>query len=82
MKHKLHVRLIVWISLTLAAAAQDRPNILFIMSDDHTAHALGAYGGRLAVLDATPNLDRLAELLSRNGGIRWERLGIDIEQVQ
>ncbi len=37
-----------------------RPNILFIMSDDHAAHAIGAYGGRLAALDPTPNIDRLA----------------------
>jgi N-acetylglucosamine-6-sulfatase len=28
--------------------ASARPNILFIMSDDHAAHAIGAYGGRLA----------------------------------
>ena len=45
-----------------AGLAQDhvRPNILFIMSDDHAAHAIGAYGGRLAALDPTPTLDRLA----------------------
>jgi N-acetylglucosamine-6-sulfatase len=36
------------------------PNILFIMSDDHAAHAIGAYGGRLAALDPTPHIDRLA----------------------
>ncbi|MGI9173761.1 MAG: sulfatase family protein [Rhodothermales bacterium] len=46
------------------ATAQDstdgRPNILFIMTDDHAAHALGAYGGRLSVLNPTPTLDRLA----------------------
>ncbi len=41
-------------------AADDRPNVLFIMSDDHAAHAIGAYGGRLAELDPTPNIDRLA----------------------
>ena len=39
------------------AAAADRPNILFIMSDDHAAHAIGAYGSRV---NETPNLDRLA----------------------
>ncbi len=38
----------------------EQPNILFIMSDDHAAHAIGAYGGRLAGLDPTPNIDRLA----------------------
>ena len=43
------------------SAGADRPNILFIMSDDHAAHAIGAYGGRLAPLDPTPNIDRLAE---------------------
>jgi N-acetylglucosamine-6-sulfatase len=37
-----------------------RPNIIFIMSDDHAAHAIGAYGGRLAKLNPTPTLDRLA----------------------
>lgn len=35
-------------------------NILYIMTDDHAAHALGAYQGRLASLDPTPNLDELA----------------------
>ncbi|BCW98096.1 MAG: sulfatase [Armatimonadota bacterium] len=33
------------------------PNILFIMADDHAAHALGCYGGRLI---RTPAMDRLA----------------------
>jgi arylsulfatase A-like enzyme len=44
----------------LIGIADDRPNILFIMSDDHAAHAIGAYGGRLSPLDPTPTLDRLA----------------------
>jgi arylsulfatase A-like enzyme len=34
-----------------------RPNILFIMTDDHAAHAIGAYGSKV---NQTPNLDRLA----------------------
>ncbi len=34
-----------------------RPNILYIMSDDHAAHAISAYGSRI---NKTPNLDRLA----------------------
>ncbi|MDA0349022.1 MAG: sulfatase [Verrucomicrobia bacterium] len=37
-----------------------QPNILYIMSDDHAAHAISAYGGRLAEVAPTPNLDRLA----------------------
>jgi len=43
-----------------AGRRDDRPNILFIMSDDHAAHAIGAYGGRLARLNPTPVIDTLA----------------------
>ncbi len=35
-----------------------RPNILYIMSDDHAAHAISAYGSRV---NETPHLDRLAQ---------------------
>jgi arylsulfatase A-like enzyme len=47
------------------APAAERPNILFIMSDDHAAHAIGAYGSRV---NETPSLDRLAQegMLFRN----------------
>jgi len=38
-----------------------RPNILFIMSDDHTSQAISAYGGILADVCPTPNIDRLAD---------------------
>ncbi len=41
-----------------AAAEKQRKNILFIMSDDHAAHAISAYGSKLA---KTPHLDRLAD---------------------
>jgi arylsulfatase A-like enzyme len=37
--------------------AADRPNILFIMTDDHAAHAISAYGSQV---NQTPHLDRLA----------------------
>ena len=43
-----------------------RPNILYIMTDDHAAHAIGAYGSRV---NQTPNLDRLA-----NEGARLDRV--------
>ncbi|MBK1876052.1 sulfatase family protein [Pelagicoccus mobilis] len=43
-----------------AFSKQQKPNILFVMSDDHTAQAIGAYGSRLAGLNPTPNIDRLA----------------------
>ncbi|MCG6955768.1 MAG: sulfatase [Gemmatimonadetes bacterium] len=36
---------------------RDRPNILFIFSDDHAPHAISAYGSRI---NKTPNLDRIA----------------------
>ncbi|RIX52400.1 DUF4976 domain-containing protein [Paenibacillus nanensis] len=34
-----------------------KPNILFIMSDDHASHAMGCYGSRI---NQTPQLDRIA----------------------
>ena len=37
-----------------------RPNILFIMSDDHTSQAIGCYGLRLSRYAPTPNIDRIA----------------------
>lgn len=38
-------------------AADPRPNILFIMSDDHAAQSMSCYGSRL---NQTPQMDRLA----------------------
>ncbi|MEW6359288.1 MAG: sulfatase [Planctomycetota bacterium] len=38
-------------------AKGNRPNILFIMSDDHAAHAISCYGSKV---NKTPNLDRIA----------------------
>ncbi len=35
-----------------------RPNILFIMSDDHASHAMSCYGSRI---NQTPHLDRIAD---------------------
>ncbi|MBD3265079.1 sulfatase-like hydrolase/transferase [bacterium] len=39
------------------AQAADRPNIIYIMTDDHAAHALSCYG---SYINKTPNLDRIA----------------------
>lgn len=44
--------------------AQRPPNILFIMSDDHAAHAISAYG---STINTTPNIDRLAATGMRFG---------------
>jgi arylsulfatase A-like enzyme len=46
-----------FLALALSATVQ-RPNIVFIMSDDHAAHAISAYGSRV---NRTPNIDRLAK---------------------
>jgi arylsulfatase A-like enzyme len=37
-----------------------QPNILYIMSDDHTSTGIGCYGSRLAFLNPTPNIDSIA----------------------
>ena len=36
----------------------NKPNILYIMSDDHASHAMSCYGSRI---NETPHLDRIAE---------------------
>jgi len=41
-----------------------RPNILYIMSDDHAAHAMSCYG---SVINRTPQMDRIA-----NEGMRLD----------
>src|SRR5690606_15262190 len=48
--------------VTPAMSQTRRPNILFIMSDDHAAHAITAYGSRI---NTTPHIDRIAR-----GGMR------------
>jgi arylsulfatase A-like enzyme len=60
---------LIWIilgalAIPLGSGAATQPNILFIMSDDHAAHAISAYGSRV---NQTPNLDRLA-----NAGMRFD----------
>ncbi len=59
--------IVLWsLAAPLASSAADsRPNILFIMSDDHAYQAVGAYGSRL---NKTPNIDRIA-----NEGLRFDR---------
>ena len=49
--------LLAWLCAAVdTRAAAPRPNILFIMTDDHAAHAIGAYGSKI---NQTPHLDRL-----------------------
>jgi len=47
--------------------SKQRPNIVFIFSDDHSFEAVSAYGGRLKDIAPTPNLDRIAK-----EGIRFD----------
>jgi len=45
-------------------ASSKPPNIVYIMADDHSSHAIGAYG---SYRNRTPNIDRLAD-----GGMRFD----------
>ncbi len=64
--NKIRIKLQMLLSLILVFTTsctkqhKQQPNIIFIMSDDHAAHAIGAYGGRLSKLGMTPNLDEMA----------------------
>lgn len=50
----------VFFLATVLFAQNSKPNIIYIMSDDHAAQAIGAYGGDLSRLNPTPNIDKLA----------------------
>ncbi len=54
--------------LNAQPAQIQRPNIIYIMSDDHAYQAISAYGGALKDLAPTPNIDRIAR-----EGIRFDR---------
>src|SRR5262245_47843488 len=56
---------IVALAAAAALAQPTRPNILFIMTDDHAGQAISAYGSRV---NRTPNLDRIAR-----EGVRFSR---------
>src|SRR5512137_2742792 len=60
--------------LVVAAAAQaaDKPNILFLLSDDHSYPYLGCYGNKDV---RTPNLDRFAAQ-----GMRFDRMFVSCPQ--
>jgi arylsulfatase A-like enzyme len=46
-----------------SAEQAKRPNMLYIMADDHAAHAIGCYGSRI---NKTPQIDRIGQ-----GGMRF-----------
>ncbi len=67
-----------------AAEPAKRPNILYIMTDDHAAHAMSCYGSKV---NKTPNLDRIAEQgvrfkLLRNNSICTPARACILPQVQ
>ena len=47
--------------VTMAQAKSNRPNILFVFTDDHAPHAIGAYNGWLKSVNPTPVIDKLAK---------------------
>ena len=63
MRSRLPVALALPLAFAAAAGAQPaaRPNIVYIMSDDHAYQAISAYGSPLSKLAPTPNIDRIAK---------------------
>ena len=61
----MKIFLILFLFAVMAVGADQRPNILFIFSDDHSLQTLGAHKGRMQAFlkehNVTPNLDALAE---------------------
>ena len=41
--------------------SMESPNVIFILSDDHTSQAIGAYGSIYKDICPTPNIDRIAD---------------------
>jgi arylsulfatase A-like enzyme len=58
--------------LAISSRAADRPNILFLLSDDHSYPYLGCYGNKNV---RTPNLDRFA-----TEGLRFDRMFVSCPQ--
>jgi len=56
------------LSLIPLVSQARQPNIVFIFSDDHAPHAIGAYHGLYEKLNPTPNIDQLA-----SEGMRFDK---------
>jgi len=75
-KMQIDFKLLAALGLSATAAACtntletriERPNIIYIMSDDHAYQAISAYGGILKDPAPTPNIDRIAR-----DGMRFDR---------
>jgi len=64
----LHATSALLLGMSVRAESAPQPNIVFLFSDDHAPHAIGAYEGWLAGVDPTPAIDDLAAdgMLFRN----------------
>ena len=51
-------KIILFLSLSILAIGADKPNILFIFTDDHAVQSIGVYGSKI---NKTPNIDRIAK---------------------
>jgi arylsulfatase A-like enzyme len=66
MKNIIFTVISFFLTLSLGAQSEtdvnatNRPNIVFIMSDDHAVSAVSAYDDWLAEIAPTPNIDRIA----------------------
>lgn len=72
---KINLKIAATLGITAIAPALysqkttlQRPNIIYIMSDDHAYQAISAYGGALKDFAPTPNIDRIAV-----NGMRFNR---------
>ncbi len=65
MKNIIPLLLVLMLFNACSPENKNRPNIIFIMSDDHASRAISAYDNSLI---NTPNIDRLAD-----NGIRFDR---------
>lgn len=55
-------------AISASQNASQRPNIIYIMSDDHAYQAISAYGSPVSKFAPTPNIDRIAA-----NGMRFNR---------
>ncbi|MGZ0170691.1 MAG: sulfatase-like hydrolase/transferase [Planctomycetales bacterium] len=60
MRHRMVLPCFLFASIAWSiavAAASERPNIVFIFTDDYACQSIGAYGSKI---NKTPNIDRIA----------------------
>lgn len=57
----LMIGILCLLAVRMAAQDKERPNIIFIMSDDHARQAMSIYGHPIGKVAPTPNIDRIGE---------------------